>query len=173
MATHWKDSAAYLHTPCITLADVTRIRNEGSVRERAFAAADLASGAVRIHGSGPGMSQALAPLIMNSTPLNVGCAAHRSHLRAAILAGTEPLRPVPPSLEEFEEFCTSLTNKEVDDLHDEIEELVVTCEEVAKAGDEHLKIELNGAPPSDGLLVRLAKMVGADAWLRAGVAADL
>jgi hypothetical protein len=33
-------------------------------------------------------------------------------------------------------------------------------------------VEFEGTP-SDGLLTKLAKLVGADAWLRAGVAADL
>jgi len=36
----------------------------------------------------------------------------------------------------------------------------------------HVTVEFEGTP-SDGLLTKLAKLVGADAWLRAGVAADL
>ena len=79
--------------PCVAIAQVIRARTEASVRRRAFLAADLANGVVRIHGCPPGMSQALAALIMNSTPLNVGLAFKQMDDREDIIGGMLPLQP--------------------------------------------------------------------------------
>jgi hypothetical protein len=142
------------------------------VPEKAFFGADLARGIVRVRGSKPGMSQALAALIAGSTPFNVCTALKRMQYREEILTGALPLRPV--------HFCISLPTDNW--------EPVAECEEVAEIGieSEHAEKEEVGIEPppahvqvidlrepSDNFLVRLAKAVGATRWLNAGVAADL
>src|SRR5262249_37227826 len=151
----------------------------GSVAERAFLGDDLAIGAVRVHGSPKaGMSQALAALVANSTPLNVSCAHTRAHLREAILAGSVPLRPV--------RLCTTLPPEIGEPVEEQIgSELPESIEgEIAKEAIESQAIGAEPQParvriidhlnePSDGFLVRLAKIVGADRWLSAGTEAGL
>jgi hypothetical protein len=108
------------------------------------------------------MTQALAAILAGSTPLNVWLAVKQLHLRKEILEGKLPLQP----------RCISAPS--TDD--EEIAEVVVTeCHEPHPTSVQEIEqteqVELS--PPSEKLLTRLAKMVGVDAWLRAGVAADL
>ena len=68
--------------------DGTRMSREDRVRR-----ADLSRGAVRVHGlKEPGMSQALAAVLADSTPFNVGFAVKRMYARDSILRGSLPLR---------------------------------------------------------------------------------
>ena len=167
------------HPPCITVGEIIRIRTEGSVPERAFLGADLSRGAVRVHGSlVQGMSQALAALIANSTPLNVCVAFRREHVREFILKGLLPLRPT------YSGATIRLRTKTDADIElppseevEEIEEAVIPeCHEPhptwVQEIEQHSE-QVEPKPPSEKFLTRLAKMVGVDAWLRAGVAADL
>jgi len=102
MNVHFKYQAAngavnLHHPPCIGVSEIIRIRTEGSVPEKAFLGADLSRGAVRVHGlKEPGMSQALAAVLADSTPFNVGFAVKRMYARDSILRGSLPLRPTYP-----------------------------------------------------------------------------
>jgi len=157
------------HPSCITVGEIIRIRSEGSVPEKAFLGADLSRGAVRVHGlKKSGMSQALAAVLANSTPLSVGFAVKRMYARESILRGSLPLHPtysrvkaadteLPPPPEVLEEAV-------IPECHEPHPTWVQEVEQTAQ-------VELS--PPAEKFLIRLARMVGADAWLRAGVAADL
>ena len=174
MNVHFKYQAAngavnLHHPPCIGVSEIIRIRTEGSVPEKAFLGADLSRGAVRVHGlKEPGMSQALAAVLADSTPFNVGFAVKRMYARESILRGSLPLHPtysrvkaadteLPPPPEVLEEAV-------IPECHEPHPTWVQEVEQTAQ-------VELS--PPAEKFLIRLARMVGADAWLRAGVAADL
>ena len=160
------------HPPCITVGEIIRIRSEGSVPEKAFLGADLSRGAVRVHGSKePGMSQALAAVLADSTPSNVCVALKRMNVRGAILDGLLPLRPTYPGW--VKEDDIELPSPEV---VEEVEEAVIPeCHEPLPTYLQEVEQteQVEFEPPSEKFLTRLAKMVGVDAWLRAGVAADL
>jgi len=143
---------------------LARICAKQSVRERAFFGAGIYLGKVHVRGVDERkMTQALAAILVGSTPLNVYLAVKQLHLRKEILEGKLPLQPRCISAPSIDNGKTPSTD------HEEIAEVVVTeCHEPlpesnAESSDGQL----------DGLLTRIAKMVGVDAWLRAGVAADL
>ena len=176
MNVHFKYQAAngavnLRHPPCIGVGEIIRIRTEGSVPEKAFLGADLFRGAVRVHGlKEPGMSQALAAVLADSTPLNVCIALKRMYARESILRGSLPLHSTYPLAKAAD---IELPPPEV---VEEVEEAVIPeCYEPHPAWVQEIEqtkqVELS--PPSEKLLTRLAKMVGVDAWLRAGVAAEL
>ena len=160
------------HPPCITVGEIIRIRSEGSVPEKAFLGADLSRGAVRVRGlKEPGMSQALAAVLADSTPSNVCFALKRMYARESILDGYFPLRPTYPWVQQADIEPTPPEEVE------EVEEAVIPeCHEPHPAWvqeiEQHAK-QVEFKPPSEKFLTRLAKMVGVDAWLRAGVAAEL
>jgi len=166
------NGAVNLHYPrCIAVGEIIRIRTEGSVREKAFLGADLSAGWVRIRGSKPKMSQALAALIAGSTPLNVCAAVKQWMHREAILSGVRPLHLTYPWVKETD---VELPPSEV---VEEVKEAVIPeCHEPHPAWlqeiEQHAE-QVEPKPPSEKFLTRLAKIVGVDAWLRAGVAADL
>ena len=176
MNVHFKYQAAngavnLHHPPCIGVSEIIRIRTEGSVPEKAFLGADLSRGAVRVHGlKEPGMSQALAAVLADSTPFNVGFAVKRMYARDSILRGSLPLRPTYPWVQQADIEPTPPEEVE------EVEEAVIPeCHEPHPTWVQEIEqtkqVELS--PRSEKFLTRLAKLVGADAWLRAGVAADL
>jgi hypothetical protein len=159
------------HPPCIAVGEIIRIRTEGSVPEKAFLGADLSRGAVRVHGSKePGMSQALAAVLADSTPSNVCVALKRMYVRKAILDGFLPLRPTYPWVGEAD--IELLPPEAVEEVEEAVipechKPLPTYLQEVEQTEQVVLKT------PSEKFLTRLAQLVGVDAWLRAGVAADL
>ena len=166
------------HPSCITVGEIIRIRSEGSVPEKAFLGADLSRGAVRVHGSKePGMSQALAAVLADSTPSNVCVALKRMNVRGAILDGLLPLRQIYPWVKEDDiELPPTFELPPTEEAEEVEEALIPECHEphptwVREIERHAEQVELK--PPSEKFLTRLAKMVGVDAWLRAGVAADL
>ena len=175
MNVHFKYQAAngavnLHHPPCIGVSEIIRIRTEGSVPEKAFLGADLSRGAVRVHGlKEPGMSQALAAVLADSTPFNVGFADKRMYARDSILRGSLPLRPTYP-------WMKAAADTELPPSPEVVEKAVIPeCHEPHPTWVQEIEqtkqVELS--PRSEKFLTRLAKLVGADAWLRAGVAADL
>ena len=147
---------------------LARICAKQSVRERAFFGAGIYLGKVHVRGVDERkMTQALAAILAGTTPLNVYLAVKQLHLRKEILEGKLPLQPRRISAPSIDNGETPSTDDE------EIAEVVLTeCHEPPPG----VQTESNGESSDerlDGLLTRIAKMVGVDAWLRAGVAADL
>ena len=149
---------------------LARICAKQSVRERAFFGAGIYLGKVHVRGVDERkMTQTLAAILAGSTPLNVYLAVKQLHLRKEILEGKLPLQPRCIS-------APSIDNGKTPSIDDEeIPEVVVTERHESRPTYEEVEqteqVELE--PPSEKFLTRLAKMVGVDAWLRAGVAADL